>query len=109
MLQHDSSTPVTAAPEAATDSYGSLTELPALPSEPIGVNDWMTDGLCLQSDPDLFFPERGGSSKQAKRICADCPVAANCLAWALSNGERHGVWGGTSEGDRRRMHRRSAA
>ena len=57
---------------------------------------WMADAVCAQTDPDLFFPEAGGSSKAAKKLCADCPVKASCLAYALKNGEEHGVWGGLS-------------
>lgn len=74
-----------------------------LPVTPDTVDDWRSEGLCTQSDPDLFFPERGGSSREAKRICNDCPVRSMCLDWALNNGERFGVWGGTSERDRRHV------
>jgi len=67
--------------------------------------EWMTDGLCAQTDPDAFFPEKGGSTREAKAVCRRCPVSAECLAYALANDARFGVWGGTSERDRRRMKR----
>jgi len=66
-------------------------------------NDWTTRAQCRQVDPDLFFPDKGGSSVDAKRICAGCPVRAACLDYALKNEERFGVWGGTSEHERRQL------
>ena len=67
--------------------------------------EWMTDGVCAQVDPELWFPEKGGSTREAKQLCARCPVHPECLAYALANDERFGVWGGASERDRRRMKR----
>ena len=64
---------------------------------------WWFAGLCAQTDPELFFPEKGGSTRQAKAVCAVCPVRAQCLEHALAHDERHGVWGGTSEPERRRL------
>lgn len=69
---------------------------------------WMADALCAQTDPDVFFPELGGSTREAKAICAKCPVLARCRAFALEHGER-GVWGGTSDGDRTRLRRKAVA
>lgn len=70
---------------------------------------WQAEGVCRQVDiGDLFFPEKGGSTKEAKRICAGCPVAAQCLEYALSHDERFGIWGGFSERERRQMKRRVA-
>lgn len=66
--------------------------------------EWMTAGLCAQVDPELFFPDKGQSSKEAKRICAACPVQAQCLDYALKAGyEITGIWGGTSGFERRQM------
>ena len=68
--------------------------------------DWASDGLCAQTDPDMFFPEIGGpakAAKAAKAVCRECPVAKECLEYALANGERYGVWGGLSERERRRV------
>jgi len=66
---------------------------------------WATDALCAQTDPDAFYPEMGASVRQAKAVCAACPVRAECLDWALTNGERFGVWGGRSERERRAITR----
>lgn len=69
---------------------------------------WMADGLCAQTDPDLFFPELGGSAREAKAICAACPVRARCLAYALEHQER-GIWGGTSDRQRQKLRTEEAA
>jgi WhiB family redox-sensing transcriptional regulator len=66
---------------------------------------WAEDAKCLQADPDTFFPEKGGSTREAKRICAQCPVRAECLEYALDNDERFGIWGGLSERERRKLKR----
>ncbi len=66
---------------------------------------WMADGLCAQTDPELWFPETGGSTAEAKAVCSRCPVRPECLAFALEHRERFGVWGGASERERRRMTR----
>lgn len=68
-------------------------------------NDWQEQALCAQTDPEAFFPEKGGSTREAKRICSVCPVRAQCLAYALENDERFGIWGGMSERERRRLKR----
>lgn len=65
--------------------------------------EWTASALCAQTEPDAFFPEKGGSVKEAKRICRGCPVRSECLAWALENDERFGIWGGATENDRRRL------
>jgi len=68
---------------------------------------WQTDALCAQTDPEAFFPEKGGSTRDAKRICTTCEVKAQCLDYALQNDERFGIWGGLSERERRRLRRSS--
>ncbi len=68
---------------------------------------WQEDALCAQTDPEAFFPEKGGSTRDAKRICAQCTVRAECLEYALKNDERFGIWGGLSERERRRLRRRA--
>lgn len=66
--------------------------------------DWRYEGLCRQVDPELFFPEKGqDTTKAAKRVCAECPVLAQCLEQALIKGERFGVWGGKTERERRKL------
>jgi WhiB family redox-sensing transcriptional regulator len=70
---------------------------------------WQDDALCAETDPEAFTPTKGGSTLSAKRVCAACPVAAQCLEYALANNERHGVWGGKSERERRKILRERAA
>jgi WhiB family transcriptional regulator, redox-sensing transcriptional regulator len=62
---------------------------------------WMGDANCIGVDPDVFFPQRGDPTNEAKTICRACSVRAECLDYALSINERHGIWGGTSERQRR--------
>lgn len=69
---------------------------------------WMTWALCAETDGDAFFPEKGGSPRQAKAICAGCPAKGECLEYALEYGEV-GIWGGTTETQRRRMKRADLA
>jgi len=66
---------------------------------------WMLEARCLDADPEAFFPEKGGSTREAKRICAACPVRDECLDYALRHDERFGIWGGLSERERRRAKR----
>jgi WhiB family redox-sensing transcriptional regulator len=67
---------------------------------------WMAKGNCRAEAPSLFFPHDGVGVEVARRICATCPVKAPCLEYALANGIDHGVWGGASERERRRIARR---
>ncbi len=66
---------------------------------------WMEQAKCLDADPETFFPEKGGSTREAKRICNACDVREECLEYALANDERFGIWGGLSERERRRLKR----
>lgn len=66
---------------------------------------WQERALCAQTDPEAFFPEKGGSTREAKRICSGCEVKAECLDYALAHDERFGIWGGLSERERRRLRR----
>lgn len=68
---------------------------------------WMDNALCRQTDPEAFFPEKGGTTALAKAVCRHCEVRADCLQYALDNDERFGVWGGLSERERRRLKKRS--
>ena len=69
---------------------------------------WQDEGNCLGADPDLFFPSPGDSLKAAKAVCNSCVVRAECLEYALENGEKYGIWGGMSERERRRIRRQRA-
>jgi WhiB family redox-sensing transcriptional regulator len=64
---------------------------------------FMLNGLCAETDPEAFFPEKGDNPGLAKLICSRCDVRTECLEWALRKDERYGVWGGTSENDRRKL------
>ena len=64
---------------------------------------WMALGNCAEQPPSLFFPSDGVGVDVARRVCADCPVRTECLEYALTNRIDHGVWGGTSERERRRI------
>ncbi|WP_448061601.1 WhiB family transcriptional regulator [Cellulomonas hominis] len=71
-----------------------------------GVMGWQERALCAQTDPEAFFPEKGGSTREAKKVCAGCDVRGECLEYALANDERFGIWGGLSERERRKIKRR---
>jgi WhiB family redox-sensing transcriptional regulator len=66
-------------------------------------NDWMAQGNCADKPPALFFPSDGVGVEVAKRLCVTCAVRPECLEYALHNRIDHGVWGGTSERERRRI------
>ncbi|WP_162467060.1 WhiB family transcriptional regulator [Streptomyces cavernae] len=77
------------------------------------VDDWRDSAACRTEDPDLFFPVGNTGPallqiEQAKAVCFRCPVREECLQWALDAGPVMGVWGGTSEPDRRTLQRRAA-
>ena len=77
---------------------------PSTTSNPLA---WQSDSLCAQTDPEAFFPEKGGSTRDAKKICASCEVRSQCLEYALANDERFGIWGGLSERERRKLRKRA--
>ncbi len=76
-------------------------------AEDEGVLGWQERALCAQTDPEAFFPEKGGSTREAKRVCSSCDVRSECLEYALANDERFGIWGGLSERERRKLKRRA--
>lgn len=78
--------------------------VPGVPQEDDTLG-WQADALCAQTDPEAFFPEKGGSTREAKRICDSCEVRSECLGYALENDERFGIWGGLSERERRKLRR----
>lgn len=67
---------------------------------------WQERALCAQTDPEAFFPEKGGSTREAKKVCTGCEVRAECLEYALAHDERFGIWGGLSERERRKLKKR---
>ncbi|MFI5673268.1 WhiB family transcriptional regulator [Streptomyces cellulosae] len=78
------------------------------------MENWREHAACRHEDPDLFFPigTTGPAlvqQEQAKAVCRRCPVQEQCLEWALDTGQSIGVWGGTSENERRALKRRAAA
>ncbi|GAA2067158.1 WhiB family transcriptional regulator [Williamsia deligens] len=98
------------------DGFPSRTPAPNTPHLSLVTNDfdalfddaeeqWQERALCAQTDPEAFFPEKGGSTREAKRICSGCEVKAECLEYALYKDERFGIWGGLSERERRRLKR----
>jgi WhiB family redox-sensing transcriptional regulator len=66
---------------------------------------WQDLANCRGADADLFFPERGASTRTAKQICLECAVRADCLEFAIVNSEKFGIWGGLSERERRKIRR----
>src|SRR3978361_917104 len=66
---------------------------------------WQDQALCAQTDPEAFFPEKGGSTREAKKVCRSCDVRAECLEYALENDGRVGMGGGMSGRGRRRLKR----
>ncbi|MBV2353038.1 WhiB family transcriptional regulator [Streptomyces sp. J2-1] len=78
------------------------------------MENWRDDAACRHEDPDLFFPvgttgPAHVQARQAKGVCAGCPVREQCLDWALDTGQSIGVWGGTTENERRALRRRAAS
>lgn len=78
------------------------------PSRSVLREPWMSEALCAETAPELFFPEKGTSSAAAKRLCAACDVRGRCLEYALTNNLQDGIYGGRSPKERARL-RRSAA
>jgi WhiB family transcriptional regulator, redox-sensing transcriptional regulator len=89
-----------------TGSKGShMRELFLLDGDDADDAGWQERALCAQTDPEAFFPEKGGSTREAKKVCLTCDVRTECLESALMNDERFGIWGGLSERERRRLKR----
>lgn len=67
------------------------------------LTDWHESALCAQTDPEAFYPEKGGTTRPAKKVCQACPVQTECLEDALATDERFGIRGGLSERQRRAL------
>jgi WhiB family transcriptional regulator, redox-sensing transcriptional regulator len=79
-----------------------------LPPQPTPPDHWQERAACFGIDPDVFFPISEEEAGPALTYCRICRIREECLAWALKNGERYGVWGGLTEQQRRRLQRRVA-
>ena len=93
-----------------------LTDSHPAPAEPSAASqwsvlatddEWRQEALCAETDPEAFFPEKGGSTREAKKVCLSCDVRGECLEYALQNDERFGIWGGLSERERRKLKKRA--
>ena len=69
----------------------------------VETRNWARRAMCLDLDTESFYPQRGESTVVIKMICKSCPVVKPCLEYAMRNMEKFGIWGGTSERERRRM------
>lgn len=78
------------------------------PTQALEDRTWQNKANCMGVDPELFFPERGASTREAKEVCRGCIVKSDCLEYALANGEKFGIWGGLSERERRKVRRSRA-
>ena len=65
--------------------------------------DWRRSAACRTEDPELFFPSGTVQVAAARKVCQRCPVESDCLSWALMNGPTYGLWGGTTEAERRAL------
>ncbi|HRV75999.1 MAG TPA: WhiB family transcriptional regulator [Candidatus Saccharimonadales bacterium] len=89
--------------EHRASNAGSFASKSKVLRDGIESNGWQDFANCLGTDPELFFPERGASTREAKEVCKGCAVREDCLGYAMSKGERFGIWGGLSERERRRI------
>jgi WhiB family redox-sensing transcriptional regulator len=90
-------------PVATTVDVGEPIDLFDEQAEELTELAWQERALCAQTDPEAFFPEKGGSTREAKKVCLGCDVRGDCLEYALAHDERFGIWGGLSERERRRL------
>jgi WhiB family redox-sensing transcriptional regulator len=93
--------------QLGTDQGSVARELYLLEGDGSEEGGWQERGLCAQTDPEAFFPEKGGSTREAKKVCLTCDVRQECLEYALAHDERFGIWGGLSERERRKLKKRA--
>lgn len=86
-----------------TNEFGRPIELCIVEPDPDSLTAWMSEGNCRLYPPAAFFPSDGVGVDRARKICKDCPVVSRCLEYALEERIEHGVWGGCSERERRRI------
>ncbi len=89
-----------------TNEFGRPLELCLVEPDPDSPTAWMAEGNCRLYPPAVFFPSDGVGVDRARKICRDCPVSSRCLEYALDERIEHGVWGGCSERERRRILKR---
>jgi WhiB family redox-sensing transcriptional regulator len=89
-----------------TTSEARPSDITAAGSPASEVTAWMADGSCRNYSPGVFFPSDGVGVDRARKICKTCPVTEPCLEYALEHRIDHGVWGGASERERRRILKR---
>jgi len=70
---------------------------------------WRARAACRNLDTEIFFPDSEADAGPALSVCATCPVRNECLDWAIATRQHDGVWGGTTESERKRIRRRRAA
>lgn len=90
---------------STTDPPSNVLPIFGTPDDDV-VMGWQERALCAQTDPEAFFPEKGGSTREAKKVCTGCDVRSDCLEYSLAHDERFGIWGGLSERERRKLKRR---
>ena len=93
-------------PLRGTPAWGAGEEIPDLAA--LLPPRFEQPALCAETDPEVFFPDKGGETGAAKSVCRRCKAREECLAWAIEHDE-HGVWGGTSRIQRLRIQRRRSA
>ena len=106
MIPRKRTKPTSTGPTARTATEGPdqrPAELGIAPHDPDSITAWMADGNCRLHPPATFFPSDGVGVDRARKICKDCPVKSTCLEFALEERIDHGVWGGCSERERRRI------
>lgn len=80
-----------------------------IPLPPRGELDWLANARCEGMDPELFFPRKSDAQKEIIKFCLGCPVRLDCLQYALDAGAEHGVWGGTTQDERKKLRRKRQA
>ncbi len=90
---------------ASSETKVFLSSLDGPTDEELDEIEWIDRGSCVGVETELFFPERGASTKESKGVCQGCAVRNQCLELALDKGEKFGIWGGLSERERRRIRR----
>ncbi|MDR3128482.1 MAG: WhiB family transcriptional regulator [Bifidobacteriaceae bacterium] len=89
--------------ESSSDSQSVTKIIKTFFTKQENASQWREYALCSQTNPIAFFPDKGGSTRDAKSVCTSCVVRDECLEYALTNDIRYGIWGGKSERERRQL------